>query len=331
VIDRWYVNMDQWYSPKFERGSLGTLPDFSASSDTYFTVEDADALAAGLGGLGATYEQISTLQNQIHVRLSEVNTADAATWDKIADTLKGKQIPGTGGWFYGHSWVRSELQKAATKLVVTTAYKPSDADVVHGGVVVRDVGNMLTYYKESVAKAGFPAEAAKIDAETKAAEARMASIPTLQDPATVGLQTLQREINERAKALASAAAIPVGIIAAGALGVFMLSQRPRSNPGGIANMLLPLGVGAALFFLTSKSAPTATPKDAEIADKVIGLRKQATLIEAQAKALAANPVTKHVADQMIVQAKIMRDSADKLLSEFPGAAKFVTLTSATYA
>ena len=123
---------------------------------------------SGMGELGAsqsTLNRVSAVQNELAVRLAEVNAVGAAEWDALWAKMQGKTIPGSSIYFYGYEFVRSELIKTVSKMLVTASYTPSDAAIGGAEAMARDVGVMVAYFKSLA-----PARAAEIAAEAERCE-----------------------------------------------------------------------------------------------------------------------------------------------------------------
>lgn len=305
-----YVNMDKRYYPQFELGAYLTRRELQPQGvGDYVNVTDLQK--QGLGGLGAfagaDYSRITLVQNQLSVRNAELNATDRGLWEKIWETLQGKTIPGTSQWFYGRDWTQSQIVSALKKSVVTSSHVPTDADLAFGEMIVRDVGAMIDYYKKTV-----PEQSGAISSASASMQKAMNAIPSLSDPAQVGWDTFNKELEARAKALASGFSLGFGVVAAGAaiLGLVLLSRKVRSNPGlDVQKLVVPAAIAAGAYWYFTKKPSQGDIQKAAVIPAAQALLKQADALDAAAIGNPMGATLKVQADALRQQAMSIAKSS----------------------
>jgi hypothetical protein len=293
--------MDKRYYPQFELGEFVNAAEIKRQGMGDY-VNTVDLQRQGLAGLaGADYSRITAIQNSLSVRNAELNATNRGAWETIWKSLEGKTIPGTSSWFYGRDWTQSQINAALNKALVTSSHVPSEAELAFGETVIRDVGNMIAYYKKTV-----PEQSGAISSAGTSMASKMNAITPLQDPAVVGWDTFNKEIEARAKALATGFSFGGGMVAAGAaiLGLFILSQKARRNPGrgfDVSKLVIPgaLAAGAYWYFVMRK----ADVQKAAVIPAAQALLKQADALDAAA---IGNPM---MAPTLKAQADALRQQA----------------------
>jgi hypothetical protein len=306
-----YVDMDKRYSPQFELGAYVTETALQTQS------------LSGLGSLAGTdYARADAVQKALTIQNAALNAADPTLWNQVAASLAPNAIPGSSYFFLSKSDAEG-LVDASLKLAlittegawygVRTVHAPTDADLANAEEVVSKVAAMVNFYVKTV-----PESAKKVNNDKAWMASEMNKIPAMQDPAVVGMDTFLKTLEERAKALAGGFSFGFGMVAAGAVvvGLFLLSQRVKSNPGfDVKKLVIPgaLAAGAYWYFTKKKSM---TPQEALAVST--GLMNNAKALYAQAASMSsADPGT----------AASLRTQADGMTAEAKSIAKAAGLTT----
>ena len=191
----------------------------------------------GMGELGvsqSTLDRITALQNDLAVRLAEIDAIPAEKWDAVWASMQGKTIPGSSVYFYGWAFNREELRKVISKMLVTSSYTPDDVSIQGGETTVRDVGVEVQFFKSQV-----PDQAAAVTAEANRQRQAVEAITRPRSPEAVGWDTFVKEVEERASKLGDSITggfsfLPVVLVGGGVVVAWFVwdrfSRSFRSNP-----------------------------------------------------------------------------------------------------
>jgi len=212
------------------------------------------------GFMGGIYEDASRAQDELSILNAALNAIGQDVYDKAVEDIRS--IKAIQDWIgigvHSTRWfneVHAMLVQQLQNVLVTVSRPPSSSRIAEARSFADTYRKMVNYVKGLV-----PEVASKVNEWEADMRAKLAKIPTLQDPAVVGWDTFKAQITERLSKLPEVGAnwLPI-LLGAGAL-LFLSRGGIRMNPG-ISPLALAAGAGLAYLIFSKKAdaAPATLP------------------------------------------------------------------------
>lgn len=171
--------------------------------ESRFSVRDLSGMGGILDSLfgkpQSWYDRVNALQNQLAVLQAGISAIGPELWDTIFSQYQEQGGSNSVGHFDSYDATMSRLASDMAAILVTSKYVPSDEALNSANIAIAWWNPELSY-----ARSVMPELEAKVQADMAESQA-MVSAASLKSPATVGVETFEKEVEDRAKALGQGA------------------------------------------------------------------------------------------------------------------------------